>query len=902
MLKKLVLLVSVLLVGYFLYYGFQQMKIAQEPEANLYSQLPASSILVLEIKDFSGQWNTIEANNIVWEELHIFSGIQNLKRVVRSIDSTIQTGPYSYMNNLSLIFSLIPQDKDTYAGLVQLKKPSKIQTNQVLSFLQSSLKMKKLDSSTDTIYHLSNSTVTLFISEKDGILSFSNHLKVIENLRSTKTLLDNNAFLSVKKTSSKNAKSRLFLQPIPVLASLASFGSDHTQLQISTLPNTSSWTEMDVDIKPDEISMGGFAFASDSLKHWISIFKNQEAMPLNVAKFLPNRTAFFIQFGFSDFKKMRSKMAALASNRIGSDFNYPIHQWDSIYEISIESDFLDWVDNEIALSIAEPEQMEIKSEGLVWVNSSDARTLIDALSNMALKVDNFKGLELQQIPYKDYLIQKLNIPGFLETCLGSPFAMITENYFLQLDDYVVFSNSPATLQWCVDRYANGKTLENDDAYQSFSERISDKSNIFLFSNISKSPEVFKHITSNPMKIAIEKNLELLKKFQGISLQMSYESDELYYVNNYLKYNPVDKKMPNTLWEAPINTACTFKPVILINHYTQGKEIFIQDTANTIYLIDNKGKILWNRKVSGKILSEVKQIDMYKNNKLQIIFNTEDHIYIIDRNGNNVSNFPVILTQKASAGLLVADYDNTYNYRLLVPTKDGNIKNYTIEGKPTKGWLYLPDNNLINQSLQFLRVKGRDYLMAIYANGKIKAINRRGEIRIEFDSQFNHSINGTIYMEPGSNLNSSSIFALTASQGFVKISLDDQKTLQFSLLNDSIEYFDFTSIDGDYRKELLVYSGNKLSAYTEDGQQIFSFSVRNKVEYTPYVYSFKNGQYYGLASFSDNKIMLLDQQGESISPFPLKGASPFTITDINNDGRLNVITTDKDGVVLNYTIN
>ncbi len=903
MLKKLVLLVSVLLVGYFLYYGFQQMKIAQKPKANLYSQIPSTSILIWEINDISDQWSDLEANNIIWEELGVFTGIQKLKKSVRSLDSTLRIGPYSFLLNTPIVFSIVPIATN-YGCLIQIQSPSKLNSEQMLSFLQSSLKMKKMNSITDSIFHLSNSHSDIYVCERNGITSISTDLQLIENFSvGIKTSIVGDAsFVAVKKTSSKNANNRLLLKPDAVIKSLERYGSDHTQLQIITLPSTSSWIELDVDVKPDEISMGGFAYATDSLKHWITIFKDQEAMPLAVSEYMPNKTAFFIQFGFSDFNKMRSKMISLESERTGSDFNYPIHQWDSIYGISIETEFLDWIDNEIALSIVEPEEMEIKSEGLVWINSSDSRTLINSLSDMVLKIDNQKELELQQIHYKEYVIQKLNISGFLETCLGTPFSMITENYFLRLEDYIVFSNSPATLQWCVDRFTNGKTLEKNEAFQSFSTRISEKSNIFIFSNVSKSPTVYKHITSNTLKVDMDRYLDIFKKSQGFSLQISHESDDLYYVNTYLKYNPVGKKMPNTLWETKIKFASTFKPVILKNHYTQGKEIFIQDTSNTIYLIDNKGKILWNRKLSASIMSDVEQIDMYKNNKLQIIFNTAEKIYLIDRNGHDVSNFPIQLPRKASASILVADYDNNQTYRILVPTIDGEILNYSIRGKSTKGWNYTSNGNVINQPLKFIRIKERDYLIAVYSQGEIIALNRRGEIRLQFKSKFNHPIKGELYIEPGSHLNTSYLFALTEHQDFVRISLDDQKDVSFSILKDSIEHFDFNSIDGDHRNELLVFSKNKLTAYTQDGQQVFNFSIRKSISYKPYVYSFRNGPYFGLVSFNANKIMLQDKWGETIHPFPLKGASPFTISDLNNDGRLNIITTDKDGYILNYTIN
>ena len=50
--------------------------------------------------------------------------------------------------------------------------------------------------------------------------------------------------------------------------------------------------------------------------------------------------------------------------------------------------------------------------------------------------------------------------------------------------------------------------------------------------------------------------------------------------------------------------------------------------------------------------DVHQIDLYKNGKLQLLFNTQSKLHLIDRNGNNVEQFPIGLVAKATNGLFV----------------------------------------------------------------------------------------------------------------------------------------------------------------------------------------------------------------------------------------------------------
>ena len=63
------------------------------------------------------------------------------------------------------------------------------------------------------------------------------------------------------------------------------------------------------------------------------------------------------------------------------------------------------------------------------------------------------------------------------------------------------------------------------------------------------------------------------------------------------------------------------------------------------MTSSKGNILWKRQLGGIILDNINQIDFYKNKKIQYVFNTEDSLYIIDRLGQNVEDFPPSLGQK-----------------------------------------------------------------------------------------------------------------------------------------------------------------------------------------------------------------------------------------------------------------
>ena len=65
------------------------------------------------------------------------------------------------------------------------------------------------------------------------------------------------------------------------------------------------------------------------------------------------------------------------------------------------------------------------------------------------------------------------------------------------------------------------------------------------------------------------------------------------------------------------------PVWLKNHLNNGFDIAFQDSDNYLNYLSNKGSLNWKKKLSGKIVGDIKQVDIYKNGRQQMVFRTEE---------------------------------------------------------------------------------------------------------------------------------------------------------------------------------------------------------------------------------------------------------------------------------------
>ena len=95
------------------------------------------------------------------------------------------------------------------------------------------------------------------------------------------------------------------------------------------------------------------------------------------------------------------------------------------------------------------------------------------------------------------------------------------------------------------------------------------------------------------------------------------------------------------------------------------DIAFQDNNNYLNYLSNKGNLNWKKKLSGKIIGDIEQIDIYKNGRLQLLFRTSERLYLLDRNGNEVEELTIDLDGGININpLSVFDYEKNLNHYLL----------------------------------------------------------------------------------------------------------------------------------------------------------------------------------------------------------------------------------------------
>lgn len=762
-------------------------------------------------------------------------------------------------NKTKLPYKFIPSNSYTIIKINELNDfINSTENNDILSGIynkelkHASIILKNFNS-TNPIYISFTDSDYVILTKSDSTLfvidSLANHLSAtLVNLHIEKTQIDSTVFyhkiigntfagsnnLELLKTlDSKNEnKSLSKLIETTDKKSVASivFKSDtenYSKLLFSQSEGSkdSNFTVLDFAQTDKNLHYNGILTSKDSSFSVLSSFKNTIPQKTNTPLVAPSETSSLKSITFNDF----------------SIFNKNLNQLNNTTNETTES-FLNFT-NEIAVI-----------DNAIILHSLDPNLILESIEEKS-NLETFREIDIYEFGNPDYFTSNLK----------PLISFNNANYFSIFKNFVIFSNSTENLKSILTTALNDYTLAKSDAFININHKLSDEASLFIF-----------------------KNSDGLSDILGKTLK-GYNANAVQYIreDNYTHINGIIEKYTkraasNSVVEAfstKLDAALISPPQTVKNHVTKAHDIIVQDVNNTLYLISNSGNILWKKSLQGKILGEVKQIDMYKNGRLQLAFATENRVYVLDRNGKDVSPFPLKFNDAITQPLSVFDYDKNRNYRLLV-TQGKNLIMYDAVGKSVKGFKYESNTEAIKTQPKHFRIGTKDYIV-FGAGETLKILNRQGGVRVNVKDKIRFSGNG-LYLYKNKFTTSNTLGQL--------VQVDTRGRVNLTNLN-------LTD------KHSLVTTSKTLVSLNENKLQIKSKIIElDYGEYTsPRIFYLNDKIYVTTTDLQTKKVYLFDSQAKRISNFPVFGTSAAEMQKLDNEKGLELITQSDDKNLVIYKL-
>lgn len=917
--KSLISLLAIFFAGILVMAYFYMQKQKEYQTSDHFLAVPASSEIMIHFDSLEDLLSKFESNDGIWSELCNFKTVSeidgNLKRFLDLINDSSSEFELDLDRSLTIASQIMGKNQIEYLYVLPVR--SYLEEKRIQAFIQNSLKSRKVPIHREyngvSLYTIPNPASEkhfLHFCFSKGLMLVSSSMIYLENstrqLDEFGSIKESKGFAQVYRTKGENVDANIYFNLNNCQKQFAFLFDKDIKSHISNYSDFGNWVELDLSFRDHLVLLNGFTYSNQNDNNYLNVFLKQDAVKMHMESVLPGNSGLVTILGLKEPSKhkeayrkflkgndgLKAYLAGLKilKDKTGSDFE------NLFYSIIHKEIALVYLDNqsEKQFSIIRTQSASAAKEKLLKMLRVFAQKNKRSLSyySTSFELDGATSFDVYRMP-DDSIFEKL---------FGSLFKGTSSAYFTIFDNYLIFGKNKILLSEFVHASFLRKTLDKDPVYDESKEYLSSKANFFFYTSMPRSNKVISNFLNADLRAAFQDQRESVNKFQSIGFQMSVNED-LIYNNIFVKYNPVLELTPQTVWESRLDTAFRHKPYLVTNHYTKEKEIMVQDLKNQLYLINPaSGRILWKRPLGSAIVGDISQIDLYKNNKYQYLFVTENKLHLIDRNGRDVGNYPVMLRSKAVRGASVFDYSKNRNYRIFIPGQNKKVYVYSKDGKLLSGWKFKKAENPIVSEIQHFRVKSKDYI--VFADEyRVYILNRRGELRLKLKKQFSKSKNNPFYFEKGN-----------AKHGDRIVTTDKEGNIQYCYFDGKVEiktmaklsedhYFLARDIDADGEAEYIFSNENKLNVYETNGSDILEMKFNSHISYPPAVYQFSRSKCeIGICLRKDNQIHLINMNGENHKGFPLKGNTAFSIAFSKGSQKgFRLFTCDNRNFMLNYSV-
>ncbi|MAQ70279.1 MAG: hypothetical protein CMD23_04210 [Flavobacteriales bacterium] len=814
----------------------------QDHESNfkLTQAIPVNSDLIIKIYDVN-KINTNIKSFPWWDQLKQIESLNQTFKNLETLNEKYNLNKLFHNQTIYVSSVLIGQKKNNFLFVTSISETNE-EINNLLNTRKSSdnqpriyegVKINKTQLKTEN----GNST-NVFFAVHNGtfILSFS-QIIIEESIRQ----INHGTNIFTADPINKLYKNLPKYSDINILVKTQFTESIIGQKNIFL--NSDTWSWFDVELEENSILLHGVT--NRGLVTYLKNNKYSDTKKSDIENILPRHIKGFYKYQIND---------NIDLNEVINIINPGLDQ--NIYHLSNET----CVPNEIDIAYDDNLFTDISYLIFEAENEKECVNYLQLNNETSLKNTRYLNYNIRELKHEK-LKENLWLKKMLEKW--------NTTYYIIVDNYIVLSYSIQKIKSLINNRISNQTIGKSKALSVINEQVGNKSHTAFYLTFENHQEEWKNIFNS----VVSKNIG---------------SPDYFFTSLFFLSDKPDVKNPTT-WSFNLDHETNYQPQIVTNHYTKKMEILTQDIENNIYLLNENGEKLWKKNIGNSIIGKIHQIDAYKNNKLQYLFNTKDSIYLIDRNGKHVSPFPIKSKKLMSVPLAVFDYDNSRNYRILVPMEN-EMKMYNQKGEIVSGWEFIEAESKIINTPEHYQLFDKDYIVISTINQKTYLLNRKGQERVKIKEKIDRS-QQKMNLVKGTTLYDSKLITTNAKGDVIYINFNGNvDTLAIQNLNKGDKYIR----NNNYT---IILKDKRLTFSSKNHQ--FEYNFKTKPASIPQVFFQNKSPFIAIQNKTDQLIYILNGNGELITQ-PFFGTTDFNIATFGNKTCL--IVGSSEGVIYNYNIN
>ena len=529
--KKIVLgfltLIVLAIAAFVLYVWFTETK-TRDP----FTAIPDDAVYIIETTDLTEGWTTL-SDSKMWKHMRTNKHFEDISKSAATLDSLIKgdaTMDMLFSNRQLLVSAHMISGSDyDFVFVINMKQASKV------LFVKDYIKgiigaygysMNKRNFEGNEIIELTdNETLeVLYITFIDNLFVGSYSPILLEKSIKQKdknNWTKNKTFQAVAGEISSKKLFNFYFNYSQLSKYMAVYLSEESDI-VNSLGKSLEFSAFNVNFEDERLSFSGYTNLADSVSSYLKSLANVSPGKSAGYKIASDKTALYIAMCFDNFDDFYKNLTKEFSDEKGDtyeDYSKTVKKVEKLFRISMQDDFFSWIGTEIAFVKLKPVANTKENDVSILIHAKDIDDAKKGLDHLTTQVKKRSPLKFEEVDYKNYTINYLDIKGFFKMFFGKLFGKLEKPYFTYIDDYVVFSNSPSSLMDIIDDYLDGKTLEKNKAFTEFRDNFESKSNITAYIRM---PELYSHIyyySNLEKRKGVHENKDLILSFSQVGFQL-----------------------------------------------------------------------------------------------------------------------------------------------------------------------------------------------------------------------------------------------------------------------------------------------------------------------------------------------------------------------------------------------
>lgn len=827
-------------------------------QVTVFDALPGDAEIFVETSDPEGFFRDLSGKTYLEPFVENDPEIASLKELVVQLDSLLRMNDKVRKPVLSsrMLLASVPCRQGT-RGVMLAKMEEKLSEADFKSFLKwNGMQYEPVKISKKEGFLLPNQdSLLVFLEGPLMVVSKDTEVvdRVVGQLSRTVKIDSDEDFKRLRNTLGHHVKAHLFVRDFR------------------------GWAALDVIAEEVDVVMNGYMIAADSSSS-LRPLKYQLPVKNSIVNILPFDTKLMLHYGMSDYasywQSFRDAEQVAAFNKR--------------YGVNVERQLLNHV-SEVSYDIICDKRHEV-----FVARMNDPSAVIKFMDGLSSKTGVVETKTVQ-----GYVLYYLGDRDIVPSVFGTQYKSMKRTWYAIMDQYLVMASQSEPIEEMITCYRSGRTLDLNENFRSFQQKMLESSNITLFATGAGNQPKVSAMVKGLVGDFLDDHPKLLDAYRDFSIQLA-SSKDMVYINVCLSHHAQTNNEQSVRWKVNLDAPLQGKPYIIRDFKTSNQLVVAFDTQNTLYLIDSEGAILWKRQLGEAPMGDVFGVDCYNNGKIQFLFNTAHTLQLIDRNGDSVSGYPLPLPFEASNGLAVFDYNGNHDYRVLLCGTDKLVYNYTLQGVEVEGWNHHRSEDLVTRPIQHIRAADKDYLIVSDVSGGVRILDRQGRIRIPLPSDLQKSQNADIYANVTNR--GKGLFLTSDKEGkLLYIGADGSMNRTDFGEYSKKHFFLYEDFNGDQDPDFVYLDNRELQVYDRFKNVLFANKFDVDIVTKPVFFPItRNKRLLGIVCEKAREIYLIDRKGKMIVNSGLVGETSFAVGSLHNDQEINLIT-GVGNALYNYAI-